>query len=867
MPRPRGRHNGVQNSCPDEESLCAYAEDRAGGVVRDGIAAHLKECESCAELFHRLQDFSMPRVPLSEAEWTRAEKRLENWMDGFLLAETRRVPVAEPPVVARGEVGGSWFSAWKYRWAFAAATAFVVSGATYLILFGPVGDYLQTAMHRPTPTEPIDAQSRPEAPPPIPADVSNPATQTGQPASTNPPTRTESPRSSPPAPTPAQPAPPAVPNQHAPIAPPSSIQVYTAQNPPTPSSNERPENHGARNAPLRQDAKLAAPAAGGYQNAALVTSEVKAAVVEQVKLQLVAERTDAVNPRSSDTANDNQIPGALDPAHRVFIVSSVLNEQATDGQQCSLVPGDILTRVMDTPDANLKVTAMVTTSQRNDCAAGSMLAVSVEDLQEMRNDFVQKVDDGLQHLADNQGKNGMPASPAAGGHANPYGQAQPDLTAQADLQQQQQEARNAEDEVEQATAGYVPSAFHLTRKRPADSEDLSRADDESQQISRAAERGELTLVAWSLGAQQSNARPQQNAPAKPTPALAQHSAPPPSAPKPAPAPQRPANPPTQQHAQPNPPRAPSSQQPRPLGSKPSAGGPAAATHASPAPNQKTNVKSATHTDRPPSAAGNGGRGGTVGAGRFTPPRGSTAMPDGKGGTSYRTSNGTEYHVGNTGRISSVTTRSGATAQFNSSGRIASIHTARGMTINRGPNGQRRIETVRTDGTRVISTGRNRGFVEHPFARGNRTFVQRTYVTGSYRYARVYGRYYYRGAYFYHYVPAYYFASAFYGWAYNPWRAPVYWGWGWGMEPWYGFYGYYFAPYPYYDGPAFWLTDYLLAANLQAAYDAQAVATSSAMPEQFVPRPSAKSENEFTAVMIPANPDALKSDPVPKQCLV
>jgi hypothetical protein len=34
-------------------------------------------------------------------------------------------------------------------------------------------------------------------------------------------------------------------------------------------------------------------------------------------------------------------------------------------------------------------------------------------------------------------------------------------------------------------------------------------------------------------------------------------------------------------------------------------------------------------------------------------------------------------------------------------------------------------------------------------------------------------------------------------------------------PWYSYYG--FTPYLLYAGPAFWLTDYLVAANLQAAY--------------------------------------------------
>ncbi len=85
------------------------------------------------------------------------------------------------------------------------------------------------------------------------------------------------------------------------------------------------------------------------------------------------------------------------------------------------------------------------------------------------------------------------------------------------------------------------------------------------------------------------------------------------------------------------------------------------------------------------------------------------------------------------------------------------------------------------------------------------------------YARAYSTYYYHGAYFYHYVPAYYYVPAFYGWVYSPWIAPVYWQWGWNGVPWYTYYSYYFAPYPYYVSASLWLTDYLLAQSLQAAY--------------------------------------------------
>jgi hypothetical protein len=146
------------------------------------------------------------------------------------------------------------------------------------------------------------------------------------------------------------------------------------------------------------------------------------------------------------------VPAALDPKHRTFIVSTALTVQTTDGAQCSLSSGDVLTRVANTPDNNQNVTALVNSSENDDCTSGSMLTISLQDLQDMHNDFVQKLDEGLQKLADNQGKNGMPAGPNAGRRANIDGTASPDITASADLQQQEQEADSAEKDVNQAVA-------------------------------------------------------------------------------------------------------------------------------------------------------------------------------------------------------------------------------------------------------------------------------------------------------------------------------------------------------------------------------------------------------------------------------
>src|SRR5271154_6190669 len=188
------------------------------------------------------------------------------------------------------------------------------------------------------------------------------------------------------------------------------------------------------------------------QTASGITPEVKQQISEEVKAQIAAEKVAAAQPAGgAQTATGGEaVPAALDPNHSVFIVSAALQEQLEGGPTCSLSAGDILTRTTTTPDANQKLSAIVTSSQKGDCQAGAQVAVLVQDLQDMHNDFAAKIDGGLKQLADNQGKNGIPAGPAGGGHANPDGTANTDLTALADLQQQQQTADQTESDVKQA---------------------------------------------------------------------------------------------------------------------------------------------------------------------------------------------------------------------------------------------------------------------------------------------------------------------------------------------------------------------------------------------------------------------------------
>jgi hypothetical protein len=134
---------------------------------------------------------------------------------------------------------------------------------------------------------------------------------------------------------------------------------------------------------------------------------------------------------------------------------------------------------------------------------------------------------------------------------------------------------------------------------------------------------------------------------------------------------------------------------------------------------------------------------------------------------------------------------------------------------------------------VVSYGHGRGYAEHRYSRGGHEYARRTYYRGGRAYARNYRGYYYHGYGYYHYYPAYYYGAGYYGWAYNPWAYPVSYSWGWYGNPWYRPYGYYFAPYPVYPSAAFWLTDYMVAATLQAQAEAAAEGKNETRDPKFV----------------------------------
>ena len=258
----------------------------------------------------------------------------------------------------------------------------------------------------------------------------------------------------------------------------------------------------------------------------------------------------------------------------------------------------------------------------------------------------------------------------------------------------------------------------------------------------------------------------------------------------------------------------------------------------------------TPADRSGNAAGNRGRNPSGGqSGNMSGNRGgNTANGPGNrsgnaAGNRDRNPSGNRggYNAANRGGMNNrrapgrtVTLKGGGSASFRPNGQVRSIHRD-GMRIQRNLRGGRTIVTERR-GVRIVTRGGGRGYVQRTYVtRGGRSFYSRTYYGhGGYR-VGVYRGYSYRRHVYYGYYPAYWYHPVFYSWAYRPWGRSVYWGvglGGWGWGPWYGYYGGYFAPYSVYPSAAFWLTDYVIAANLQAAYAARAEANDEAAAAQY-----------------------------------
>ena len=210
-------------------------------------------------------------------------------------------------------------------------------------------------------------------------------------------------------------------------------------------------------------------------------------------------------------------------------------------------------------------------------------------------------------------------------------------------------------------------------------------------------------------------------------------------------------------------------------------------------------------------------GGTVGLRPGAPAGGGRAgqrageeARDAHGRNEFHGANGHEAHYGRDGHVREVRGRD-----------MGIRHDARGgRSIERGDH-------------RVYVNRAGHGYVDRRFSYHGHEYAARTYYYHGRPFSVYYNRFGFHGVFLEAYAPIAYFPPAFYGWAYNPWVAPVPYAWGWAAAPWYGAYGFFFTPAPVYASASLWLTDYLIAQSLEAAYqerqDAAAAAAAQAAP--------------------------------------
>ena len=224
----------------------------------------------------------------------------------------------------------------------------------------------------------------------------------------------------------------------------------------------------------------------------------------------------------------------------------------------------------------------------------------------------------------------------------------------------------------------------------------------------------------------------------------------------------------------------------------------------------TNAPSANH---PTTTMPVGNRPGTTGPGMTGPGAAPNRSGAGPGANSV-------FHSPTPRGSNERTTGNGNVVRTRPNGKLSDVHDARsGTDVHHGLNGNRRVSVERADHSRVFAERGRRGFVQRPYSFHGHDFARRSYFYHGRSYDRFYRGYGYRGVFLNVYSPGFYFAPGFYGWAYNPWAMPITFGWGWGGSPWYGYYGGYFSPYSTYPSAAYWLTDYMISTDLQAAYAA------------------------------------------------
>jgi len=173
----------------------------------------------------------------------------------------------------------------------------------------------------------------------------------------------------------------------------------------------------------------------------------------------------------------------------------------------------------------------------------------------------------------------------------------------------------------------------------------------------------------------------------------------------------------------------------------------------------------------------------------------------------------------------------------------------GMSIHHATDGSRRVTVDQPDGSRVVIPARGAAYVQHPYLFQAHPYDHRTFYDHGQVSHQFYRPYTYGATTLDAYAPQRFYSPEVYQWATTRYSAPQVPAWNYvtTSAPWFTYNRGYFTPEPSYASPVEWLTDFVLASSLIAAYNAHppgtaapAAAPQAAPAQPVAPQPRAAS---------------------------
>ncbi len=220
-------------------------------------------------------------------------------------------------------------------------------------------------------------------------------------------------------------------------------------------------------------------------------------------------------------------------------------------------------------------------------------------------------------------------------------------------------------------------------------------------------------------------------------------------------------------------------------------------------------------NNPNQPRGNLAAGGNIPGGGLRLPPNARSQPVAGGGAHVFHPDGRQWLVDKNNHVTAFS-HNNLQAKFGDDGRPNFVHVQQpgnNMVVVRSMHGDRETLAIRPGNVAVVTFGNDQGYIQRPM-QGRPGYFQRTSLENGQPTAHVYRGYRYGNIVYFRYMPSRYYQPGFYQWAGGTWRSPVSYAW---QSPGGGYYSNYFTPSQSYSSRSSWLTDFVLNANLQIAF--------------------------------------------------